>query len=151
MQRGIHLLHFYERKEKMDYIEQAHALTNDEKAQALLIYTQCIKEFARKKYRIRCDDPFVDLSSLFGECWMIENGYGVSSLSAEAYAKANVAFNFANLELGAGGEFISTAKAHVPASKRVKDKKLYLFARAMNQVVTATTAEIWRQRVPYMR
>ena len=45
MQRGIHLLHFYERIEKMDYIEQAHSLTNDEKAQALLIYTQCIKEF----------------------------------------------------------------------------------------------------------
>ncbi len=135
----------------MDYIEQAYSLTNGEKAQALLIYTQCVKEFAHKKYRIRCDDPFVDLSSLFGERWMIENDYGLKSVQAEGYARANVAFNYANLELGAGGEFICTAKAHVPANKRVKDKKLHLFTRAMNQVVTATTADIWRQRVPYMR
>ena len=83
----------------MDYVEQAHSLNSDEKAQALLIYNQCVKQFAHKKYRIRCDDPFVDLSSLFGERWMIENGFGVSSLSAQAYAKANVAFNYANLQL----------------------------------------------------
>lgn len=135
----------------MDYIEQAYALAEDEKAQALLIYKQCVKDFAHKKYHIRCEDPFVDLSSLFGERWMFENDYGLKSVMAEAYASANVAFNYANLELGAGGEFICTAKAQVPANKRVKDKKLRLFARAMNQVVTATTPEIWRQRVPYMR
>lgn len=134
----------------MDYIEQAYALSEDEKVQALLIYTQCVKEFTHKKYRIRCADPFVDLSSLFGERWLIENDCGIRSVNAEAYARANVAFNYANLELGAGGQFICTAKAHVPANKRATDKKLHLFACAMNQVVTATTAEIWRQRVPYM-
>lgn len=135
----------------MDYVEQAHSLNSDEKAQALLIYNQCVKQFAHKKYRIRCDDPFVDLSSLFGERWMIENGFGVSSLSAQAYAKANVAFNYANLQLGADGEFICTVKANLPTDKRTKEKKLNQMARAMNQMVTATTAAIWRQRCPYMR
>ena len=135
----------------MDYVEQAHSLNSDEKAQALLIYNQCIKQFAHKKYRILCDDPFVDLSSFFGEQWMIENGFGLKSLSAEAYAKANVAFNFANLQLGAGGEFICTVKACLPKEKRVKPKKLQQMSNAMNQLVTATTAAIWRQRLPYMQ
>lgn len=135
----------------MDYVEQAHALTNHEKTQALQIYTKCVKDFANKNYRISCDDPFVEFSSLFGERWLVQNGYGIRSLNAEAYARANVAFNYANLQLGAGGEFISTAKAHVPANKRLKDKKLRLLTRAMNQLVTTTTAEIWRQLVPYMR
>lgn len=151
MQGGIHLLHFYERKVPMDYIEQATSINEDEKTQAINIYIQCVQEVAHKNYVPEYEDPLVDVSSLFGEIWMIENGYGSSSLSASAYAKASVAFNFANLLLGTEGKFIVVARTYLHKNERVKGRKLRQMACAMDYLVTGTTPEIFRQRYPYMR
>ena len=81
----------------MDYIEQANSISEDEKTQAINIYIQCVQDIAHKEYSPDYDDYFIDMGSLFGERWLIESGHGTSTLSAAAYAKANVAFNFANL------------------------------------------------------
>jgi hypothetical protein len=135
----------------MDYVDQAFALSRDDKTKAISIYIQCVKELAHKSYRIRGDDPFVDLSSLFGERWLYENGLrGFGRLNAQACANANVAFNYANLRMGADGKFISTVKANLSAKERINNKKLSKYARSMEHLVTATTAEIWQQRYPYM-
>jgi hypothetical protein len=75
----------------------------------------------------------------------------LGNLDAEACAKANVAFNYANLRLGANGKFISTVKANLPAKMRIKTKKLLEMAQSMDCLVTATTAEIWQRRSHYMR
>jgi hypothetical protein len=136
----------------MDYVDQAFALSPAEKAQAIYIYNQCVKQFAHKDYNISGIDPFVDLSSIFGEMWLMENGFNIlGNLDAEACAKANVAFNYANLRLGANGKFISTVKANLPAKMRIKTKKLLEMAQSMDCLVTATTAEIWQRRSHYMR
>ncbi len=135
----------------MDYIEQANSITEEEKTQAINIYIQCVREVAHKKYVPDYDDPFVEISSLFGEKWMIENGYGASILSASAYAKASVAFNFANLLMGIEGKFIVVAKQYLSKNERFKNKKLHQMACAMNYLVTGTTAQIFRQHFPYMR
>jgi hypothetical protein len=135
----------------MDYIEQAFALAEDEKAQALLIYTQCVKRLVNKKYVMRQNDYFTHLSSMFGECWIFDGDFGSKChLDAASYAKANVAFNYANLRLGSDGKFIKTAKSILPSHKRVNNKKLSEISESMNYLVMATTAEIWRQRCPYM-
>ena len=135
----------------MDYVDQAFALSRDDKAKALLIYTQCVKKFANKNYCFSGADPFVHLSSLFGERWLMDNGLmGFECLSAYACASANVAFNYANLRLGSDRKFISTVKANLSAKERINDKKLSKYARSMEHLVTATTAEIWQQRYPYM-
>ena len=135
----------------MDYIEQANSISEDDKTQAINIYIQCVKEVAHKKYVSDYEDPLVEISSLFGEKWMIENGYGTSSLSASAYAKASVAFNFANLLLGIEGKFVVVAKQYLQKNERFKDKKLHQISEALNYLVTGTTAEIFRQHFPYMR
>jgi hypothetical protein len=128
----------------MDYVDQAFALSRDDKAKAISIYIQCVRELAHKSYRIYGDDPFVDLSSLFGERWLMDNGLmGFECLNAYACANANVAFNYANLRMGADGKFISTAKANLSAKERINNKLLSEYARSMDCLVTATTAEIW--------
>jgi hypothetical protein len=130
----------------MDYVNQAFALSRDDKAKALLIYTQCVKKFANKNYCFSGADPFVHLSSLFGERWLMDNGLmGFECLNAYACANANVAFNYANLRMGADGKFISTAKANLSAKERINNKLLSEYARSMDSLVTATTAEIWLQ------
>ena len=135
----------------MDYVDQAFALSRDDKAKAISIYIQCVRELAHKSYRIRGDDPFVDLSSLFGERWLMDNGLmGFECLSAYACANANVAFNYANLRMGADGKFISTAKANLSAKERINNKLLSQYARSMDSLVTATTPEIWLQDCAYM-
>lgn len=135
----------------MDYVAQADSISEDDKTQAINIYIQCVQEVAHKKYVPDYEDPLVEISSLFGEKWMIENGYGTSCLSASAYAKANVAFNFVNLLMGIRGKFVVVAKEYLPKNYRVKDKKLHQMARAMDYFVTRTTAEMWRQHSPHMR
>lgn len=151
MQRGIHLLHFYEWKEQMDYVEQAFSLSDEEKSQAVYIYTQCVKKLVNKNYVFRQNDYFTHLSSMFGQCWIFDSGFASKDhLDAESYAQANVAFNYANLQLGSDGKFIRTAKSILPSHKRVNNKKLSEISESMNYLVMATTAEIWRQRCPYM-
>jgi hypothetical protein len=47
--------------------------------------------------------------------------------------------------MGADGKFISTAKANLSAEERINNKLLSEYARSMDCLVTATTAEIWLQ------
>jgi hypothetical protein len=135
----------------MDYVAQADSISEDDKTQAINIYIQCVQEVAHKKYVPDYEDHMVEISSLFAQKWMIENGYGTSSLSASAYAKASVAFNFANLLMGIRGKFVIIAKEFLPKKNRVADKKLRQMACAMDYVVPRTTAAMWRQHSPYMR
>ena len=136
----------------MDYVDQAFALSDDEKSQAIYIYTQCVKTFVNKKYAMRQNDYFTHLSSMFGEYWIFDGEFGSKDhLDAASYAKANVAFNYANLRLGSNGKFIKTAKSMLPSNKRVNNKKLSEISESMDYLVTATTAEMWRQRFSYMR
>lgn len=136
----------------MDYVEQAYSLSEEEKSQAIRIYTECVKKLVNKNYAVLQNDYFTHLSSIFGECWIFEGDFGSKDhLDAESYAKANVAFNYANLRLGTDGKFIRTAKSILSSNKRVSNKKLSQISESMDYIVTATTAEMWRQRFSYMR
>lgn len=136
----------------MDYVDQAFSLSDEEKSQALYIYTQCVKQLVNKNYVMHKNDYFTHLSSMFGERWIFDGDFGSKDhLDAESYAKANVAFNYANLQLGSDGKFIRTAKFTLPSTKRVNDKKLSEISESMNYLVTATTADMWREQFSYMR
>lgn len=135
----------------MDYVDQAFSLSEEEKSQAICIYTQCVKKLVNKNYVMRHNDYFTHLSSMFGGFWIFEGDFGSKGhLDAESYAKANVAFNYANLRLGADGKFIRTAKSILSSNARVSNKKLSEISESMDYLVTTTTAEMWRQRCPYM-
>jgi hypothetical protein len=126
----------------MDYVKQAYAISNTDKELAKRLYIEAVAEIANKNYVAKCDDAQIDLSALFGMRWF-EATVDLHNwrFAADDYAKANVAFNYANFTLGINGRFIELAKQLVANELRVDGVKLKDMAKQMNFALTKTTAD----------
>ena len=134
----------------MDYVKQAFALSNEKKQTALQLYKDAVKELVHKDYVPRVDDAHTDLSALFGTRWLYtQRESGAFWLDAKLYAEANVAFNYANFNLGISGRFISLAKELVADEIRVGDKVLKQMAKQMDSMLTHTTEEAIQNNFAY--
>ncbi len=126
----------------MNYVKQAYELSSVKKQSALATYKQATTEFVNKNYLPQCDDPHVELGATFGLIWlMTQRSSGSFWKDAALYAEANVAFNYANLELGIRGKFITTAKELVSSSERISDKELKRIAKQMDCLMRGTSVE----------
>jgi len=126
----------------MDYVKQAYALSDTKKQVAKQLYKEAVKEFVHKDYMAQADDAHTDLSALFGTKWLYtQRGSGAFWLDAKLYAEANVAFNYANFNLGISKRFIGLAKELVADEERVSDAELKLIAKQMDCILTYTTEE----------
>ena len=126
----------------MNYVKQAYELSAVKKQQALDLYKESVVELVNKNYVLRVSDAHTDLSSIFGTYWVFRNrGSGAFWKDTALYAEANIAFNYANLNLGISGGFIKLAKELVNKSERKSDKELEVFASYMDSILMATTAE----------
>ena len=126
----------------MNYVKQAYELSSVKKQSALAAYKQATTVFVNKNYLTQCNDAHVDLSAIFGQIWlMTQRSSGPFWMDAALYAEANVAFNYANFELGIKDRFIATAKELVSSSERISDKELKRIAKQMDCLLTATSVE----------
>lgn len=126
----------------MNEVKQAYALSETKKQAALTLYKQAVCALVQKDYVMRCDDAHTELSAIFGQSWLLANTSNSNGwFDGALYAEANIAFNYANLTLGIQNGFIGLAKQLVIAEQRIDDKKIYKYAKHMNSILTATTAE----------
>lgn len=130
----------------MDYVKQAFGLESNKKEAAKHIYGEATKELVHKDYSpgiyMGQFDAHTELSAIFCEMWveerMITDGV---AYSAELMAEANLAFNYANFNLGISGRFADYAKGLVKQAERISDKRLNTYTKEMNCMLTCTTAE----------
>jgi hypothetical protein len=126
----------------MDYVKQAFALSNEKKELALTLYKKSVAELVQKDYEMQVDDAHTELSSIFGEKWLIANSNGIDFfMNFDLYAESNIAFNYANFRLGTDEKFVKLAKELVCKSTRINDKQINSMAKTMNYMLTKTTAE----------
>jgi hypothetical protein len=126
----------------MDYVKQAFALSNEKKELALTLYKKSVAELVQKDYEMQVDDAHTELSSIFGEKWLIANSNGIDFfMNFDLYAESNIAFNYANFRLGTDEKFVKLAKELVCKSARINDKQINSMAKTMNYMLTKTTAE----------
>jgi hypothetical protein len=126
----------------MDYVKQAFALSNEKKELALTLYKKSVAELVQKDYEMQVDDAHTELSSIFGEKWLIANSNGIDFfMNFDLYAESNIAFNYANFRLGTDEKFVKLAKELVCKSTRINDKQINSMAKTMNYILTKTTAE----------
>jgi len=126
----------------MDYVKQAFALSNEKKELALALYKKSVAELVQKDYEMQVDDAHTELSSIFGEKWLIANSNGIDFfMNFDLYAESNIAFNYANFRLGTDEKFVKLAKELVCKSTRINDKQINSMAKTMNYMLTKTTAE----------
>ena len=126
----------------MDYVKQAFALSNEKKELALTLYKKSVAELVQKDYEMQVDDAHTELSSIFGEKWLIANSNGIDFfMNFDLYAESNIAFNYANFRLGTDEKFVKLAKELVCKSSRINDKQINSMAKTMNYMLTNTTAE----------
>jgi hypothetical protein len=131
---------------KMNFIKQAFGLESDKKEAAKRIYGEATKDLVRKDYspgiHMGKFDAHTELSAIFGGMWfeerMIKEGV---TFSEELMAEANLAFNYANFNLGISGRFADYAKGLVKQAERINDKQLNAYTKEMNCMLTCTTAE----------
>jgi hypothetical protein len=126
----------------MDYVKQAFALSNEKKELALALYKKSVAELVQKDYEMQVDDAHTELSSIFGEKWLIANSNGIDFfMNFDLDAESNIAFNYANFRLGTDEKFVKLAKELVCKSTRINDKQINSMAKTMNYMLTKTTAE----------
>ena len=126
----------------MNYVQQAYELDAVKKQSAIAIYKDAVSELVRKDYVMRIDDAHTELSAIFGQSWvMTKRGNGMFLFNSALYAEANVAFNYANFNLGIEGRFVDLAKELVAESERISDGELKAMSKQMNSILTATTAK----------
>ena len=126
----------------MNYVQQAYELNEVKKQSAIAIYKDAVSELVRKDYVMRVDDAHTELSAIFGQSWLMTNsGSGAFLFNSALYAEANVAFNYANFNLGIEGRFVDLAKGLVADSERISDSELKAMGKQMNSILTATTAK----------
>lgn len=126
----------------MNYVKQAFSISDETKKMALEIYKESVKEMVHKKYRALDNDAHVELSAIFGIKWMaINKSNNLTWASPSMYAKANIAFNYANFPYCKKPKFIELAKELVVDAERVKEVELDAIASQMNCILTATTTE----------
>ena len=88
------------------------------------------------------DDAHTELSAIFGQHWLVNNrGAGAFWMDFALYAEANVAFNYANLNLGIEDGFTALAKELVADEARISDIEIKAMSKQMNSILTATTAK----------
>jgi hypothetical protein len=116
----------------MSKVAKAYAMNSADKALAIDIYEYSVVEFANKNYVGRHKDAFIDLSAIFGQNWLTAKQQGMSLNEVKA---ANNAYNYANLQLGARGKFIETAKRLLSADEIADDKKLRDIAKEMSGMI----------------
>ena len=125
----------------MNYVQQAYDLNEVKKQSAIAIYKDAVSELVRKEYVMRVDDAHTELSAIFGQSWLMTNRCsGAFLFNSALYAEANVAFNYANFNLGIEGRFVDLAKGLVADSERISDSELKAMGKQMNSILTATTA-----------
>lgn len=126
----------------MNYVKQAYELSEDKKQHALALYKQAVSELVHKSYVMRVDDAHTELSAIFGQNWLLTcRGNNTRWFDSALYAEANVAFNYANFNLGIQGRFIELAQSLVADNERISDSELVAMSKQMNSILTATTAK----------
>ncbi len=126
----------------MNYVKQAFELDDNKKQLALELYKKALTEMAHKNYVMRVDDAHTELSAIFGVEWIAQNSRCATSFFDRAlYAEANVAFNYANFRLSTNGRIIKLKKDLITKNCIVGDKTLNKYAKQMDFLLTATTAE----------
>lgn len=126
----------------MNYVEQAFAISEEDKRTAEQFYKDAITLLVSKHYVAQVDDMHTELSAIFGERWVCTHRKsGAFWLDAQLYAKANIAFNYANCVLGVRGKFSQLAKQLVEAEERVSDATLDTWGEHMNNLLTCTNAK----------
>lgn len=123
-------------------VKQAFAISDTEKQLALKLYEQAVVKLVNKQYVMQDEDAHTELSAIFGVDWLsTHNKNGLLFLNAKMYAKANIAFNYANIMLGIKGGFIKTAKRLVKENECVSGLKLKRMSADMDCLLTFTKAE----------
>ena len=129
----------------MNYVKQAYALDDSKRQQAIALYKKAVSELIRKDYVHSVDDAHTELSAIFGQHWLVSNrGAGAFWMDCALYAEANVAFNYANLNLGIEDRFTELAKELVADETRISDSELKAMSKQMNSILTATTEDCFK-------
>lgn len=126
----------------MNYVKQAFAINETQKIAAQKLYKKAVAKLVNKQYIPWVEDAHTELSAIFGVMWLSERCQeGPRTPDLNFYASANVAFNYANLNLGAQGKFKSLAKSLVSEQEIVADQRLDAMTEQMNSILTCTTPE----------
>lgn len=120
-------------------VDLANTLGAEKELIALKIFKEAVAVVANKSYIRPTPSDIVNISTEFGTRWVQHFSCAKYEFVADRYAEANNAFNFANLESGAGAEFVSLAKELVPDDSRCNDSELKLIAQSLKYLLTCVT------------
>jgi hypothetical protein len=126
----------------MNYVKQAYELSEVKKQHALDLYKKSVSELVHKDYVFRVNDAHTELSAIFGQQWLYtQRSSGKFWADSALYAEANVAFNYANFNLGIEDKFTALAKELVADEVRISDSEIKAMSKQMNSILTATTTK----------
>ena len=124
----------------MDYVKQAYAISNKQKAEAIEIYKGAVKKLVSKKFVKEMGNALIDLSAFFTTDWIESHNPSAKGKElATVYAEGYVAFNYANLAIGSNGGFVSIAETEVKTANRKDDKVLGRMASQLEDMVMPFT------------
>ena len=127
----------------MDRIKEAFAIEQKDKEIANRIFLEAIRKIVNKNHIAMTDDPFVELSSIFGQLWLVECSQAASDFfDVKMFARSNTLFNYAHLSMGTNysNKFINIAKSLVKSEDRISDNDLLSMSKKMKFVLTVTNA-----------
>ncbi len=127
----------------MDRIKEAFAIDQKDKDIANRIFLEAIKKIANKNHISMTDDPFVELSAIFGQMWLIECSQATSDFfDVKMFARSNTLFNYAHLSMGTNysEKFIKVAKSLVKSEDRISEESLLSISKKMRFILTTTNS-----------
>ena len=108
----------------MSLVEKAFNIDADKKALAKAIYKKAFRQLAENFGNWDVADAHTQLSVEFGELWIMYAEHDNYDLAAAR--RANNAYNYANLELGADYKILDTAKEVLEGAKYVEANVFWL-------------------------
>ena len=108
----------------MSFVKKAFNIDDDKKTRAKTIYKKALTRLADNFGSWDVDNAHTQLSVEFGALWIlyVENG----SYDIAAVRRANNAFNYANLQLGAENKILETARTVLGGQKYIEANVFWL-------------------------
>lgn len=127
----------------MDKIKEAFAIEQKDKEIANRIFLEALKKIVNKNHLAMTEDPFVELSAIFGQLWLVECSQSTNDFfDVKMFAHSNTLFNYAHLSMGTNysDKFIKIAKSLVKSEDRISDESLLSMSKKMKFFLTVTNS-----------
>ena len=120
----------------MSLVKKAFNIDDDSKVLAKTIYSKALARLADNFGNWDVDNAHTQLSVEFGELWILHVEDG--NYEIEAVQRANNAFNYANLQLGADYKILETAQTVLGRRKYIEANVFWLkrHAAEFNMLLT---------------